>query len=194
MLNSIYRFRNFEIKNYMIFLSVQPDSINYIWQLDVLIFNLINLGLPSKNIQVLFGFDVERGLNPVIEDFIKRHPDISIYSYPDTRTSKKYASSLRPHIMAKHFEAFPDMETETFFYHDADLLFRELPDLDFLAKGDTWYVADTKNYLGYNYLKSRLSQAQLVEMCSIVGISKDKIIENDAEVGGAQYVLKNTTI
>lgn len=179
----------------MYFISIQPDADYYIWQLDVFLFRMGHLGLEKSNIHVIFGCNVNTCLSTLAQKFIQNNIEkASFFYYVDERTSKEYASSLRPHIMAKHLNAFPELEQATYYYHDADLLFRELPDIDFLRKGDTWYVGDTKSYLGYEYLRRYLSVDKLIEMAQIVGLAETDIQANDAEVGGAQYVLKNTPV
>lgn len=165
----------------MIFISIQPDRKYFLWQLELLIYNLTGLGLDGGNIQILFGYENE--INPDAVAFAKEHSNINIYFYEDTRINKGYPSSLRPHIMAKHLEQFPELTHEVLFYHDADLLFRELPDIDYLSIGSTWYVADTRSYLGYQYLKKYMTDGEIRSMAEMIGIPIETVKQNDDNVG-----------
>jgi hypothetical protein len=77
------------------------------------------------------------------------------------------------------------------FYHDSDIIFTKFPDFlyELLADDNTWYVSDTKSYIGYNYIKSK-GQDVLDQMCSIVGINEQLVKEKEEESGGAQYLMK----
>lgn len=74
------------------------------------------------------------------------------------------------------------------FYHDADIIFREIPLWDNLLKNDVWYVSDTTSYLGKEYLLNNIGRDGFESMCKIVGVNPSLIDEN---AGGAQYLIKN---
>jgi len=114
----------------------------------------------------------------------------SFFVFNDTRQNPQYSSSLRPHILAKFFDAHPEMKNEKFFYIDPDVIFTKKPKFSDLEKDDVWYVSDTKSYIDSRYVKSKGEQL-FVEMCRIVDIDP-KIVEfNDNNAGGAQYLIKN---
>lgn len=181
----------------MIFLSAQPGTQYFLWQLDILVFNLFKLKVSKEHIHILLSYGTtttDYEINQ-INAFKNRNQRLaSIFIYEDTRKTSKYASSLRPHLIAKHLATFPSLENEVFFYHDSDILFRDLPNIHLLEKGSNWYVADTRSYLGYKYLQTCLSPDELNKMCQVVGIGIDIIRDKDQNAGGAQYVLKNTSI
>jgi len=177
----------------MIFLSAQPDDFYFSWQIELQIFNFKNCGIEPGNMHILIGYDQKRGLRKSFEDIIFKNPDIKIFAYPDIRIGKKYPSSIRPNIIKQHFQAFPELENEVVFYHDSDIIFRTLPDFQKLKKGHYWFVSDTKSYINTDYIISSGSRELFLEMCHTVNITPQTVLENDANAGGAQYLLKNVT-
>lgn len=175
----------------MIYISAQPDNIYFLWQLQLQIFNFKTLNIPSEQIHVLIGYDPQIGLHPHFELFIDQCKDASFFIYPDTRVNKTYASSIRPHIISKHFKTFPDLSKEVIFYHDSDIIFRSLPDWDSLLQDDVWYCSDTRHYLDSKYIRTYLNEEEYQHMCNIIGISPASVESNDDNAGGAQYILKN---
>jgi hypothetical protein len=93
---------------------------------------------------------------------------------------------------------------ELFFLHDADIIFKDLPNFEELLKDDVCYLSDTIGYIGYDYIMdccNRYEQhhpnsekGQLIkEMADIVGLEVDVIKQNQENSGGGQYLIKNTT-
>jgi len=177
----------------MIFISAQPDEYYFIWQLELLTYNLGKLGVDIKNVHILFGHDKELGPSGDVANFKKNYPELQIFCYPDERDSQGYASSIRPHIIAKHLLTNPWLSNEALFYHDSDIIFRELPDFETLLAGPSWYVSNTSNYLDANYITAHAGQEVLENMCKIVGIDPIIIRSADTNAGGAQYLIKATT-
>jgi hypothetical protein len=179
----------------MVFLSAQPDEYYFTWQIELQIFNFNKLGILPENIHILIGYDPKKQLSHYFHDLIdKWKHKASFFVYPDERQQKKYPSSIRPNIIRQHFEQVPALQHEIVFYHDSDIVFRELPDFDGMAANNTWYVSDTRRYLDSAYIKRTTREGFLEEMCATVGISPDLVIENDPHCGGAQYLLKDIPI
>ncbi|MFD0763262.1 hypothetical protein ACFQZI_00255 [Mucilaginibacter lutimaris] len=174
----------------MIFLSSQPDDYYFLWQLQLQVFNFRSLGIKRSDIHILLGYDVDKGLSSVFEQFISDNPGVNIHAYPDTRESKSYEPSLRWHIIAKHFRKFPALQQATVFHHDSDILFKSLPDVKLLTSDDTWYVSDCRHYLESSYIKDKIGESGFKRMCSLVGVETHHVIAEDHNAGGAQYVLK----
>lgn len=174
----------------MIFISAQPDEYYFFWQLELQIFNFKNLGINLNNVHILIGYDEFQKLSFDFFAFKQKYKNVKIYAYSDTRISKNYLSSLRPHILRKHFQKFPDLVNETFFYHDSDIIFSSLPDFESLLIGDTWYVSDTREYLDSNYITAIAGEQLFIKMCDEVGINPQLVRDNDRHAGGAQYILK----
>jgi len=178
----------------MFFLSAQPDAYYFKWQLELQIYNFLSIGIKPAQIHILIAYDPQLGLNKFFKEFIDQHHHKAvIFTYPDHRNRKAYLSSIRPYLIKQYFKDKPFLEKEAIFYHDSDILFRALPDFNTLLSDDKWYVADTKSYLNSKYIVEAANINILRKMCQIVGISVEKIMSNDANCGGAQYLLKNTT-
>jgi hypothetical protein len=176
----------------MLFLSAQPDDDYFIWQLELQLYNFKQLQLEPENIHVLVGYSEKRGLNKAFAKFINDNRQAKFFIYPDTRELLFYPSSLRPHIIKKHFKAYPNLVRQTIFYHDSDIIFRELPNFKNMLNDDKWYVSNARSYLDSTYLQSK-GEGLFDNMCKIVGIDPKKVEKNDNNTGGAQYLLKNTT-
>ncbi len=175
----------------MIFLSAQPDSIIFFWQLEVFLESIKDFGYSKNQIHILIGFNPYEGASPISREFAKENSSrASIFFYPDLRTDKTYVSSIRPQIIKQHYATNPWLTAETIFYHDSDIVFTRKMDFSSMEKGATWYVSDTRGYLNASYIK-RCGEIILNEMCDIVGVSRTLIEEMDEEAGGAQYIIKN---
>jgi hypothetical protein len=127
---------------------------------------------------------------------------INIHYYKDDRNKKHYIPSIKPFLISKWIQSNSDYG-KLFFLHDADIIFRELPDFEKLLKDDVNYLSDTIGYIGYNYImdccvryesKHPTSEKdQLIsEMSDVIGIDVETIKKNQENSGGGQYLIKNT--
>jgi hypothetical protein len=94
-------------------------------------------------------------------------------------------------LVKTFLEEYPENKNETYFYTDPDVIFTKKFKMNDLEKNNTWYVSDTKSYLNSKYIESKGVEL-LSEMCNIVGIDKNIVIDNDENAGGAQIIFKNT--
>ncbi|WP_140937584.1 hypothetical protein [Sphingobacterium lumbrici] len=178
----------------MIYISAQPDTTYFIWQLEIQLRNLRDLGISRDNIQVLAAYSKVLGLNPNFEQFMKDNAHLAtFFVYEDQRDKPEYTSSVRPNILRQHFTAYPELKDRTLMYHDSDILFSRIPHIDNVEENDTCYVSDTRNYLDINYIRSTSDENMLDRMLSIVGMEKDRLIRENKQTGGAQYILKGIT-
>lgn len=119
--------------------------------------------------------------------------DVSFFFYDDIRESKNYISSIRPNILKQHFNLYPELQDQTIFYHDCDIIFTK-PISEWLTKemieDDKWYGSDTRWYIGHDYIKSKGDEV-LADMCQIVNISEEVVKRNELNSIGAQYIMKN---
>ena len=171
------------------YISAQPDEPYFKWQLEVQLFNFYQCGIPSANINVLISYDPVKGINPVFLRLAEEQQDKAIfYFYEDNRIDKNYIPSLRPHILKQHFTAHPILNDAHIFYHDCDIIFRELPNFESLCKDYTWYLSDTSSYISVEYIKN-IGDIIFIEMCEVMDISPAEIMRINA-AGGAQYLLR----
>jgi|GEM_PF-45296 len=176
----------------MIFLSAVPDSPYFIWQIEVQLCNFHSFQIPPNDIHILIGYNPSTGINSRFADFVEAAREkASFFFYPDTRIGKRYVPAIRPHVIKKHFQAFPRLEGEIVFYHDSDIVFTHtLPDFEQLSKDDIFYFSDTRNYLSSPAIKY-FGPLVFAEMCTLLQISEQLVEGNDENAGGAQYLLKN---
>jgi len=178
----------------MIYISAQPDELFFIWQLELQLSNFSDLGISKEQIHVLFAIEQEV-VSERLEVFMDKYRDFAnFYLYKDLRENSKYRSSIRPNVIKQHFVRFPELNNETFFYHDSDILFSRIPQVPDLHIDDINYVSDTRNYLDVHYIRHFGGDELLQEMANIVGISTSLVELNKGDTGGAQYVLKNVDV
>ena len=62
----------------MIYISAQPDSTYFVWQLEIQFRNFRSLSIPRDNVHVLIGYDNELGLKEEIKTFISSNQAYAI--------------------------------------------------------------------------------------------------------------------
>lgn len=172
------------------YISAQPATDYFSWQVEVYINNFLTLGIESESIQVIGAYDIE-----VSESWRKlesAYPKVGFFFYKDTREDKSYIPSIQPHVMAKHFEAFPELKKVAMFYHDCDFTFTKQFNFEPFLNDKIWYFSDTISYIGADYIKSK-SVNLFKKMCKLVGISPKTVEKNQANSGGAQKLMKGLT-
>jgi hypothetical protein len=184
----------------ILFVTAQPDVPYFHWQVKLYTHNFIEKGIDPNNIHVIFSAIGNNKLSQGAEDLKKI--GINIHSYKDERVNKRYIPSIKPFLLYKWLEQYPQYG-KCFFLHDADIIFRELPDFEKMLNDDICYLSDTIGYIGYDYIMDccRRYESQhpnsekgqlLKEMADTIGISVDLIKENQKNSGGGQYIIKNT--
>ena len=184
----------------IVFVTAQPDVPYFHWQVKLYVHNFIEKGIDPSNIHVIFSTLGNNKLSQGAEDLKKI--GINIHSYKDERVNKRYIPSIKPFLLYKWLEQYPQYG-KCFFLHDADIIFRELPDFEKMLNDDICYLSDTIGYIGYDYIMDccRRYESQhptsekgqlLKEMADTIGISVDLIKENQKNSGGGQYIIKNT--
>jgi len=172
------------------YICAQPAIDYYLWQVDVMLNNFIRNEISAEQIHIVCGIPDEN-IPEGWEKLRNHYNNVEFFFYQDTRPYNQYVSSIRPHLLEKHFNQNKYLETEAIFYHDCDILFSKTPDWTHLLEDDVWYLSDTKNYICAEYVKSK-GYGVHERMCEIIGIDKS-IPEkyNDTGSGGAQYIMKN---
>jgi hypothetical protein len=185
----------------LIFISAQPDVPYFHWQVRIYVENFIELGIKPNQIHVVFGL-VQGKINPTDESLKLKELGINVHHYLDERKQKHYIPNIKPFLVYKFLEENPSLG-KNIFLHDADIIFRELPNFDKLLEGQKSYLSDTIGYIGYNYIMDcckryedkhpNSEKGQLIkEMADIVGINVEVIKENQNNSGGGQYLIKNS--
>ena len=173
------------------FVSAQPATIYYVWQVEVMLNNFMEMGVNLNNVDIVCwkqNTDIPEEWSKLANNYPAR-----FFFYDDTRISKNYISSIRPNILKQHWKAHPYLMGETIFYHDCDIVFTK-PITEWITSeminDDKWYGSDTRWYIGYEYIKSK-GEDVLDLMCDIVGIDKKVVEKNEMNSIGAQYIMKD---
>jgi hypothetical protein len=182
----------------LIFVSAQPDIPYFHWQTKVYCNNFIELGISPNKIHVLFLLGESNSPEP--GSLKLKDLGVNVHYYINDGIELTYISSLRPYIISKWLEDFPEF-SKLYFYHDSDIIFRELPKFEDLIKDDIIYTSDSVSYLGYEYIEKccrnyensfpTMKKNKLIElMSSVVNIDIELIKVNQNNSGGAQYLMK----
>ena len=172
----------------MKYICAQPATQYFGWQIDVMLYSFVTVGVNLEDVHVVCA--IHGDIDPYFDGLMQKYPGVLFSFYEDTRHDKAYISSIRPHILKKHFSSFPELSKETIMYHDCDIVFTKRMYLPAnVYNDDICYLSDTISYIGYDYIKSKGDNV-LSAMSDIVGIDKEVIKLNQDNSGGAQYIIK----
>jgi hypothetical protein len=172
----------------MKFICVQPAIDYYTWQVEVMINNFIKNGINPNDIEIVSSY--YGSISDKWRSLANRYNTVRFFFYTDTRIKYNYISSIRPHLLHKHWLKFPELEKETIFYHDCDIILSKPVNFTNLLNDNVCYVSNTVSYIGAKYIRSK-GEHLLDIMTDVVGINKQLVIDNEKDSGGAQYLLKN---
>lgn len=186
----------------VLFVSAQPDVPYFIWQIKLYVSNFVSLGIKPNQIHVILG--IVQGNNDPSEKALElKQLGINVHFFKDERTKKHYIPNIKPYLISKWIQSNKEYGN-LFFLHDADVIFRSLPNFDSLLKDDINYLSDTIGYIGYDYIMDCCKRYELQhpnseknqlisEMADVIGIDVETIKQNQENSGGGQYLIKNTT-
>ena len=175
----------------------QPALPYYAWQIEVMLTNFKQKGLGKYDIRCLFAYnpkeyDWQDKLKEIKKVEAKFKKIASFYYYEDTRNFPlAYISTIRPHILKKHFKQYPELSSRRILYHDCDIVFSKEPYfLDEIPKDDAnWYLSNTIDYIGADYILKNGGEDIYQRMCEIVGIHPNVVYSRQDQSGGAQYLI-----
>uniref|UniRef100_A0A6C0AQ52 Uncharacterized protein n=1 Tax=viral metagenome TaxID=1070528 RepID=A0A6C0AQ52_9ZZZZ len=188
-------------KHNLIFVSAQPDTIYFHWQVELYLYQFSKHGPEiADRCYALFGYRDKPSL--YAQELAKKFPHVICYK--DTRNMSIpnfYIPSIQPHLFKQFLKEYPELGTNV-FYHDSDIFLVQIPKFELLLNDPISYLSDTVSYIGYDYIQSsqkcyktkypELSDTSLIDtMCECIGISAEIVKENQGNSGGAQYLLKN---
>ena len=185
----------------ILFVSAQPDVPYFIWQIKLYIHNFIEKGIDPNKIHVVLGL-VQGNTKPSKQSEELKELGVNVHYFVDERVKKHYIPSIKPFLISKWIQSNPEFG-KLFFLHDADIIFRELPNFEELLNDDTCYLSDTIGYIGYDYIMDccgryeqkhpNTEKGQLIsEMSEVIGVDVDIIKDNQKNSGGGQYLIKNS--
>lgn len=189
-----------------ILITCQPDDQYFIWQNHLYIESCIEAGFEEENIHILLYKPSGRIHNENWKKLKEIYPKLNIFLYEDRGVQRHlgiYIPILRPHILWQHFEAFPELQDRTIIYTDCDILWTKNPQLEKYYEDEVSYVSDASSYLNNSYFESKIRDVLpekleqykerdvVKELCTITGIDKQTVLDNNSNTGGVQYILKN---
>lgn len=175
----------------MLFVTTQPDSDYYIWQLQVQLNNFKKFGVEDKCV-VIFGFNPQIGVNPNARAF-EDSTTAKVLYYPDRRdlSTRLYLPSIRPHLLKQLYRNNPEIiENLNFIYLDSDVIFADYPNFSKLNEEKFIHISDTSNQFVTDFIKTH-DRSLFEKMCKIVGISPYVVEKNKSNSGGLVYLFKH---
>lgn len=175
------------------YVSAQPATDYYVWQVEVLINNFMAMGINPNDIDIVCW--KQNGIIPQRWITLAETYPARFFFYDDTRETKHYISSIRPNILKQHWTAHPYLEGDAIFYHDSDILFTKNPKdwITFeMVQDNEWYGSDTRWYISHSYIKGKGDDV-LGKMLEIMEMDEKVIEDNELNSIGAQYLMKGIT-
>ena len=112
----------------MIFICAQPSTFYYAWQVDAMLLSFSKCGVNLGEVHIVSNDVKDEHFLQVDKKWSKYAVNFSYY--PDTRKDVKYISSIRPHLLEKHWKQNPHLADNFIFYHDCDIaLSKPIPNL-----------------------------------------------------------------
>ncbi len=188
------------------FIQACPDDKYYIWQTQLWLESLKEIGHSDKAISLVFTPSY-RNFNEEWKKLEELYPEAEFFYYKDTDKIGKligiYMPIIRPYILMKYFELHPEMKDKAVFYCDCDILFTDKFNISDYQNDEICYLSNTNSYINASYFDSKVKDVKpelveeykkldiLQEACSLVGITREIAVKNNEHSGGAQYLLKN---
>lgn len=174
----------------MLFITTQPDSDYYIWQLQVQLNNFKKFGCEDKCV-VVFGYNPTIGVNPKAEEF-EKHTTAKVLFYPDNRdlSTRLYSPSIRPHLLKQLYRKNPEiLLNKNFLYLDCDIVFTDYPDFSKLNEEKFVHVSDTESLFSFETIMTE-NKDLFEKMCKVVGITPYVVNKYLGTAGGMSYAFK----
>ena len=173
------------------FVCAQPATLYYVWQVEVMLNNFIQMGVNPNFIDIVCW--KQNGVIPEEWSKLASNYPARFFFYDDTRETKHYISSIRPNILKQHWAAHPYLKGDAIFYHDSDIIFSK-PISEWIStdiiNDEEGHGSDTRWYIAHSYIVGK-GQQIIDKMCDIMGLDEELIRTNEMNSIGAQYLMKN---
>lgn len=167
-----------------------PDSPYYLWQALVQMANFRELGYEDDAHYPIIYFN-DRPSDLLLRLWESDEIRAFLHLYPDTRDDTSYSASMKPWLLGKFFEQFPEESSHVYNYLDPDCVFtRPMDFAPFLGDDNRWYGSDTRSYTGAQYIREKGEQLFL-DLCAIADVAPEDVLTHDENTIGAQYFIKN---
>lgn len=181
---------------------VVPGDLYFASEVEVLINNLRKFGYSDK-LTILY--DQQLSFIEYWNRLVYTYEEVKFYNYTtfDVQNLKSiYPQVIRPNILKKHFQKYPELQDKTIFYIDSDVILTKnfnferylSDDINYLSKTDyisaSYFEEKKKNVLPYK--SKEYEKLDVLDYATkLVGLDKEIAILNQENTGGAQYLLKN---
>ena len=176
--------------------TAQPNELYFAWQSKVQIQNFKSYGIDLSTYYVLILIKENDTLNPEFINLKRDYPEINVILYSDKDKSKgNYVSTVRPYLLRKFFEDefHKSIDKSSFLYIDSDVVLTKSLDINKYLNKDVWYMSNCFAYLNSKIIKESFSETYNY-MLELFSIEDSLLMNNEDNVGGAQYFLKNTDV
>lgn len=196
----------------LIFLTVISDDTYLLWQLELLLKNYNDLGYTYDYHVLVYKPFNRKVWNDRVGQLERKFRNIKFFYYEGTQEllddirKIDYIPLMREYCLIEHWNTHPELEKNTIFYHDADILFTKYLNFNSWIQDDINYLSYTGEYLNHDYFLSKtknvsperlqdyIEKNPINTLFGLCGISEDIIISNNKNTGGAQYILKNIDV
>lgn len=180
-----------------------PHDLYFCSEVEVQLHNFRKFNM-SQYMQILVYETEDVSWREYWDKLAQRYAEVSFffYSIPGLKNLLTiYPQVCRPSMLRVHYQRFPEMKDKVIWYIDSDVLLTKPIDFTPWLKDDICYLSSTP-YIGADYFASKRNDVWpfklelydqrdiLKELCDIVGIDKQVVIDNNTNTGGCQYLLK----
>lgn len=161
---------------------VAPSNVRYSWEMELLMESLSRTGYNTSDV-IWLSYGVRSSIARLIIDKY----GCEYHHYKDDRPSKKYASSIRPWLIARYLMDHPTMSQEKIVYVDSDIIIPQYIDFDAIPTSPhQWYGSETP-YASLS--KSGVNYGYDTIIKDSVGLSDAMAEEFYPTIPGCQWVL-----
>jgi len=177
----------------MKYVSIQPPTDYFIWQLEVFDQSFIKHNYNINDSIVILVAE-NRNLSESAKRYVSKNRG-RVIAVIDERKNKSYIPSIKLYGLYILYKKYYHLiDGHDLFYHDSDIVFTKYFDWQSIVENPKIsYVSDTITYVGSKYIESK-SPELLKLMCDIVGIDTDKVRNNQMNSGGAQYIFPKKSL
>lgn len=169
----------------MVYFTSQQDTTYFHWQIETYLRNFESKGIDLQKCHVILLYDGKPSKKSLE---LQKEYNANFHFYPINGECHAYIASVKPYGMLQYFKEF-GAPKEPIFYHDADIIFHELPDFSPLLDDEISYMSRCLQRGGMSYIDLEyLRQFKGV----VEGLIKITGTTPKEHGGGAQYILKGT--
>lgn len=198
-------------------LSCVTDSARFLWEGRVFLYNLREHGYADKTTLLIFQqrHKFMEDFSPEWKQLEEDFPETEFVYYKDIANITRicqifhYIPLFRLYVLQEYFRKHPELEQDAILYIDSDIIFTKSIDFTPFLNDDINYVSwtgnpeRTDNYLWQPYFDGKIQQVVpekleqykkldvLGKVAHICGTTREAITQNNPNIGGAQYLLKN---